>query len=335
MKEKNITRIIDLLFCVIILPLVITLVPVEKWIEKYTLFAITLVAYMYVVYFAMRKVNFPQLFMNRKYGRMAVFILLFLGATYLLSLYPYPENSVDVSPLHPNLKEHLRKQTVWFLFLVVSGFSLSVSLIFELFRQTLAKKELESQKNKAELALYKAQIDPHFLFNTLNTLYGLVIQKSEKAESAFIQFANMVQYMYTHATDDSVALCKEISYIDHYIALQSLRLNRYTKVIWECETDDDMVQIPPMLLITFVENAFKYGTSSSKDCAIYIRMKVKEGILRFFTKNRIMKKRNKKEPAVGIENCRARLELLYPNRFTLTAQEENSEYELSLIIYLK
>ena len=93
MKEKNITLSIDLIFCVIILPLIITMVPVEKWIEKYTLFAVSLVAYMYVLYFAIRKVNFPQLFMNRRYGRMAVFILLFLGATYLLSLLPYPESA--------------------------------------------------------------------------------------------------------------------------------------------------------------------------------------------------------------------------------------------------
>lgn len=335
MKEKNITLSIDLIFCVIILPLVITMVPVEKWIEKYTLFAVSLVAYMYVLYFAIRKVNFPQLFMNRRYGRMAVFILLFLGTTYLLSLFPYPESAADNSALHPHLKEHLRSQTVWFLFLVVSGFSLSVSLIFELFRQTLAKKELESQKNKAELALYKAQIDPHFLFNTLNTLYGLVIQKCEKAESAFAQFADMVQYMYTHAKDDTVAVRDEIDYIGHYIDLQSLRLNSHTKVVWECETDDDTLRIPPMLLVTFVENAFKYGASSSKDCTIRIRMEIEEGVLRFTTQNGIMKKRHEKEPAVGIENCRARLGLLYPGRFTLTAREENSEYELNLTIRLK
>lgn len=335
MKEKNITVPVDLLFCIVILPLVITLVPVEKWIEKYTLFAVSLVGYLYVLYFAIRKVDFPRLFVNRRYGSMTVFVLLFLGATYLLSLFPYPEDSADISPLHPHLKEHLRRQTVWFLFLVVSGFSLSISLVFALFRQIWAKKELESRKNKAELALYKAQIDPHFLFNTLNTLYGLVIQKSDKAESAFVRFADMVQYMYTHATDDLVTLRDETDYIGHYIELQSFRLNDRTKVVWECETDDDTLRIPPMQLITFVENAFKYGASSSRDCTIRIRLEVEDGTLRFTTRNGIMKRRAEKEPAVGIENCRARLELLYPGRFTLDIREENAEYELNLTIRLK
>ena len=80
--------------------------------------------------------------------------------------------------------------------------------------------------------------------------------------------------MYTHAKDDTVAVRDEIDYIGHYIDLQSLRLNRHTKVVWECETDDDTLRIPPMLLVTFVENAFKYGASSSKDCTIRIRMEI-------------------------------------------------------------
>ena len=78
------------------------------------------------------------------------------------------------------IRQHMRTQTVWFFFLIVTGFSLAIELTFELFRQILSKQEIEAEKNKAELALYKAQINPHFLFNTLNALYGLVLTKSDK-----------------------------------------------------------------------------------------------------------------------------------------------------------
>ncbi len=335
MKEKYIVTAFDLLFCIVLLPLLITMVPIEKWLEEYTFFAITLLLYLYLLYFSMRKVNLPQLFMNRKYVRIIVFLLLILGITYLLSIYPYPSFSSGSSQLSPRLKEHLRSQTVWFFFFVVCGFSLSINLISELYRQILTAKETERQKDKAELAFYKAQINPHFLFNTLNTLYGLTIQKSENAEPAFAKFSGIVRYIYTHATDDFVAIRDEIEYIGHYIYLQSLRLNHHTKVIWEHSIDDDSQQIPPMILITFVENAFKYGISSSIDCTIHISLDIKDGMLCFTSKNDIMKKRSEKDSAIGIDNCRNRLELLYPERFKLYINGTDSQYELKLTIQLK
>lgn len=124
----------------------------------------------------------------------------------------------------------MRAQTVWFFFLVVTGFSLSIELIFELFRQILSKQEIEAEKNKAELALYKAQINPHFLFNTLNALYGLVLTKSDKTESAFIKFSNILKYMYAQTTSDLIFISNEVEYIRQYVDLQSLRLNKHTKV---------------------------------------------------------------------------------------------------------
>ena len=158
----------------------------------------------------------------------------------------------------------MRTQTVWFFFLIVTGFSLAIELTFELFRQILSKQEIEAEKNKAELALYKAQINPHFLFNTLNALYGLVLTKSDKTESAFIQFSNILKYMYAQTTSETIPVCNEIDYIRQYVDLQALRLNKHTHISFETQTDDDQAPIPPMILITFVENAFKYGTSSDR-----------------------------------------------------------------------
>ena len=224
---------------------------------------------------------------------------------------------------------------MWFFFFVVTGFSLAIELMFELFKQILSKQEIEAEKNKAELALYKAQINPHFLFNTLNALYGLVLTKSDKTESAFIQFSDILKYMYTQTTLDTIPICNEIEYIRQYVDLQSLRLNRHTHIDFHTETDDEQAQIPPMILITFVENAFKYGTSSDVDCTIYIQIAVKEGVLHFETENTIMKEKKEPTPAIGIENCRKRLELLYPGRFSLTTGREGNQFKTRLTIQLQ
>mgnify|MGYP000603399381 CR=1 FL=1 len=107
-------------------------------------------------------------------------------------------------------------------------FSIKITTCFS-FRQILSKQEIEAEKNKAELALYKAQINPHFLFNTLNALYGLVLTKSDKTESAFIKFSNILKYMYAQTTSDLISISNEVEYIRQYVDLQSLRLNKHTK----------------------------------------------------------------------------------------------------------
>ena len=180
------------------------------------------------------------------------------------------------------------------------------------------------------------QINPHFLFNTLNTLYGLVITKSDLTESAFVKFSNILKYMYHNASVEKIDVKSEIEYIRQYVELQQLRLNHHTKVIFESHTDQEYVKIPPMILITFVENAFKYGTSSSEDCTVLIRIVVEDGTLLFKTCNSIMREKEQDSPSIGIENCRKRLRLLYPERFTLlTEKDENKrEFRTKLIIQL-
>ena len=248
--------------------------------------------------------------------------------------FPYPPEPNKLDPLIHKARQHLRSQTVWFFFLVVTGFSLSIELIFELFRQILSRQEIEAEKNRAELALYKAQINPHFLFNTLNALYGLVLTKSDKTESAFIKFSNILKYMYAQTTMETISINNEVEYIRQYVDLQSLRLNKHTQVVFETQIDDEHAKIPPMILITFVENTFKYGVSSDVDCLILIRITVKKGELLFETENTVMKENHANPHAIGIENCRKRLELLYPNRFTLIMKEENRQFKIRLSIQL-
>lgn len=335
MKPTKITIFIDLFFCLVILPFVIMMVPVDKWYVHNTWFLITFVSYLYLLYFIYRKSNIPSLIMRRRYLTVLAVVVLMVLLTVLVGDFPQSESVNRNAILDLDTRQKIRRQTVWFFFLIVSGFSLTIELTIELFRQIISKQQIEAEKNKAELALYKAQINPHFLFNTLNALYGLVITKSDKAESAFMKFSNILKYMYAHTTSLMIPISSEIDYIRQYVDLQSLRLNHHTHIEFDVQADEHDVQIPPMILITFVENAFKYGTSSDEDCTISIRIAVKDGLLRFETENDVMKTPPQNEPAIGIENCRKRMELLYPGRFTLEVAEHNRKFRTLLTIRLR
>lgn len=334
MKKRHIAHTIDLLFCLVIIPLSVMLLPVDRWIAHNTAFLFTLIAYVYALYFVYRKACLPKLFLEKKYLKIVLLLTVLIVLTQLLTHFPIPAERITDDVRQMEARMNMRRQTIWFFFLFVTGFSLAIELIFELFRQILSRQEIEAEKNKAELALYKAQINPHFLFNTLNTLYALVLCRSEYTEAAFVKFSNILKYMYHQATADTIDLQSEIDYIRQYVELQQLRLNQHTQVIFECNTDRRPLQIPPMLLFTFIENAFKYGSSPDEDCCIQIRIETHENELHFFTCNRIMKEKSKESPAIGIDNCRKRLNMLYPGKYQLDIGQEKGFFNVSLHIKL-
>lgn len=323
----------------VILPIVLMLTPVEKWIVHHTAFMLTLITYLYALYFAYRKINLPSMFLQKKYVKAVMIVITIVIITELISSFPLPDNSEnnigEISKISTEAKRHLRTQIVWYFFFIVTGFSLAIELVFELFKQIISKQEIEAEKNKAELALYKSQINPHFLFNTLNAIYGLVVSQSDKTESAFIKFSNIMQYMYSQSTSDTVDIESEIDYISQYVDLQKLRLNHHTKIYLTTQVDDYGMTIPSMVLITFIENAFKYGTSPDIDCYIKISITVKDDELLFETENKVMKRKKDNVNAIGIKNCRKRLELLYPDKFSLSNYEQDGIYFVSLKIRLK
>lgn len=334
MKKNRIALYIDLLFCLVIIPLAIMLLPVDRWISHDAAFLITLVAYVYTLYYIYRRACLPKLFMQKKYVNIAILLLSLTIATELFTYFPIPEELITDNTRQMSAKLNIRRQTIWFFFLIVTGFSLAIELTFELFRQILSRQEVEAEKNKAELALYKAQINPHFLFNTLNTLYALVLSGSDKTESAFIKFSGILQYMYSQSSSELIPAKHELEYIQQYVDLQKLRLNHHTTVILKKEISANNVLIPPMVLITFVENAFKYGTSSDTDCTINIIIKITEEKLLLKTENEVMRRR-KEGTGIGISNCRKRLDLLYPNNYSLQTEETNGLYKVRLEITLK
>lgn len=334
-NPKKIAIYIDVVFCVLVLPLILSIIPIEKMFANSTIFAVILTGFLYLTYYIYRKFHLPRLFMNKKYLQAFLIIAGLLIITSMLSRFPFTDSfimslsEVDV----PRISAH-RTQRVWFLFLVVSGFSLSIDLTFELFRQVIARKEVEEAKGKAELSLYKAQINPHFLFNSLNTIYGMIVSHSDNTEEAFIKFTEMLKYVYNNPGEDRIEVGKEVEYIGNYIDFQGLRHNAHTKVEWYASIDDHSRQIPPMLLITFVENAFKYGSSSSKDCLIRIRAEVKDGKLFFETENQVMKQPAEGMTGIGLENCRKRLDLLYPDKYELSILQKDGIFSVNLVVEL-
>ena len=135
-----------------------------------------------------------------------------------------------------------------------------------------------------------------------------MIGTSPKAEDAFIKFTDILKYTYITIEKETVAVADEIAYIGSYIDLQAIRLNCHTSVNRNFDIDDDSLRVPPMLMLTFVENAFKYGSSTSIDCTIDITLSLRDGLLRFETRNHVMKHQDRfrKDIPVGVENSRAR-----------------------------
>lgn len=188
--------------------------------------------------------------------------------------------------------------------------------------KSLRQQESEAARlrqliEQSRFAQLQSQINPHFLFNTLNALYGLLITRSDKTEATLERFINLTKYMYNNANRDFIPLGEEVEYIDQYIALQTLRLNGFAEVRFDRTVEHDAMSVPPMLLITFVENAFKYGISSNEPCFVRIRLRQQGSTLRFEVENSVFGRESQNSKRMGIANCRKRLALLYPDRHRL------------------
>ena len=324
-------------FCFILLPLVIYAFPVERWWGTYPLFFCSFVGWLYVTYFLYKYFIVPRLFIKGKKRTIAVaVIVLSLAVTFLFSAYeitsPLYHIHQQQRQLYPYPIWGIRQnqQAIWLHYILVVIFCFAVGMLKEVYRQKLARAEMEYERNKAELALYKAQINPHFLFNTLNTLYGLLITQSDKTEITLERFINLTKYMYNNANREFIALAEEVDYIGQYIALQQLRLNELADIRFTHEVEREEMPIPPMMLITFVENAFKYGISSDDPCFIHIQLNQRAEKLCFEVVNSTFGREAGHSARMGIQNCRRRLELLYPEHHRLEIAQEHGFFRVRL-----
>lgn len=338
---RNLSKYIDIVFCVVVLPIMLLMFPIERWFEKLPLYPFLLVFWLYSLYFLNRLITVPSLFKGSKGQiRATVVILLSLVVTSFfanLEIFRPPHRfHDDIVRILPLFKPH--QQAVWSLFMIVEAFSFAVGLLIQTEIQRARRLAVEGQRNRAELELYKARIKPHFMFNTLNSLYGLFLTGSDKALPSLEKFISLTKYLYTAAQESYVNIGREVEYIGEYVGLQGLRLNEKTGVDLNIDLKDPSLRIPPMILVTFVENCFKHGVSPVESGKIEINIYEKDGLLVFRTRNRVFKAERIGEH-LGIENCRKRLDLCYPGSYSLEIkQKEESgikyfevELRLSLI----
>jgi LytS/YehU family sensor histidine kinase len=189
-------------------------------------------------------------------------------------------------------------------------------LFTTLFRTRQFQYALTQAKTDAELKYLKAQIHPHFLFNSLNSVYAMCIEEeAPQSGKAVLQLSNMMRYVISDAHADLVDLEKEINYIKNYVALQELRLGDTAQIDFKIEGNSQSLKIAPLLLISIIENAFKYGISPEDDSPIKIHLSIQEQHLTLLVENKIHPNILPKESTgLGLQNTQQRLELNYPNK---------------------
>lgn len=193
------------------------------------------------------------------------------------------------------------------------------------------KKEIENERLNAELRFLKAQINPHFLFNTLNNLYYLAFTNSPNTTEVIAMLSQMMRYMIYDSNHERVPLSKEIEYMENYISLEKLRLNSDIPIEFDVEGHIDGVQIVPLILITFLENAFKHGVSTNSNKAfIQVKISLDEKGCFYTVENSKLPTSSNKKSGIGLQNVKRRLELSYPNDYTLIIKDEPDRYYVEL-----
>ncbi len=205
----------------------------------------------------------------------------------------------------------------------------------EWYIQDRERKEMEKQQLISELSFLKSQVNPHFLFNSLNGIYALAIKKSDKTPDAVLQLSELMRHMLYESDREDVELEKEVEYLKNYIQLQKLRMPLGAQVSFETEGDISGRMIAPMLFIPFIENAFKHGVDAD-GATIQIKIQIKGNILTFDIVNRVSKARSKDSSSgIGLVNVRKRLDLLYGEKYHLDYKESKGNFVVHLHLNLE
>jgi LytS/YehU family sensor histidine kinase len=197
-------------------------------------------------------------------------------------------------------------------------------------------KERENENLKTELSFLRSQVSPHFLFNVLNNMVAMARLKSDQLEPSLIRLSGLMRYMLYESDDTSVTLVREIEYVNSYIELQKIRFAKSLCIKVNMDPGDNQL-IEPMLLIPFIENAFKHGTGTIEEPVIDIYLKISEGLIDFRVKNRFNEANEEvkdRTSGIGLQNVIRRLNLLYDQKHILSINKENGWFSVSLQIKL-
>lgn len=194
--------------------------------------------------------------------------------------------------------------------------------------------QLIESKRETEINFLKSQINPHFIFNTLNNIYYLVFEKSEKSLKAIEQLSGLMRYMTYESQNETIAIQREIDYVEDFIQLESMRIAGEAQVVFEKNIQNPEFRIPPLLMIPFVENGFKHGIVSNVEKPFKIKLTQNGTLLTLETENVINSYIKDEHSGVGIANIKKRLQLYFPNNHSLRITSENNIYYVKLSITL-
>lgn len=220
-----------------------------------------------------------------------------------------------------------------FLFLVVVTLAIAVELTKRWRLTEQRAMRAEADRAHAELSFLKAQINPHFLFNTLNNIYTLALTGNEHTANSIMKLSNIMRYVTDDAAENFVSLESEVDCIRDYIDLQRLRLGKKTKLDFSVSGDLSRKEIAPLILMTFIENVFKYGLSNHAESTLIIRIFAEVRTITFFSQNSLFSDRPAQErTGIGIINTRQRLDHLYRNKYLLNITDSDGLYTVELTL---
>lgn len=244
---------------------------------------------------------------------------------------PFPETSVLGVPRGILLMSVNRSLSQCLVLLLIGGL---IRLGYSFLRNQNEKKALENAHLNAEVNFLKSQINPHFLFNTLNVIYSQAHARSENTEYSILKLSDLLRYVLYDSAENMVPLAKDIQYLSNYINLQRLRISQKINIRYDVTGNTDRKRIAPLLLITFVENAFKHGISYTNPSIITINISIFEKTLTLLVSNPVIKTNSFTEGGLGVKNVTRRLELLYPGKYLLDTVCNDHLYIVNLKINL-
>lgn len=276
----------------------------------------------------------PKFLLLKKYLLYVSMLVLSIVTAFVLSgiflnlSNSNPNNLESINPVLIKIEPIFRANG--FLLLIISILASIALTINNHLRQ------IEKEKLSAQISSLKSQINPHFLFNTLNNIYATAIDTSPQTADMIDRLSEMMRYTMKETQNDFVPLDEEINYINNYIELQVLRLESKIKFEYNVQGEFSGLQIAPMLLIPFVENAFKHGVNSEQNSNIMITIDVNESELHLIVSNNKVNIQSDtiEHNGLGIENTKYRLKLIYPSRHSLTIKDTENEFIVSLHINL-
>lgn len=303
--------------------------------KKYLLLCLVLSAVLIIIFYFNYFFLIPKYLLQKKYWYYFSFLLLAIVTVFLLSgvIFFFSDfNPQVLAKKNPTIEKIIPV-------IIINAFSLwLLSIVLSILWTVHNRlKQTESEKLSAQIASLKSQINPHFLFNTLNNIYATTIDASPKAADMIDKLSEMMRYTMKDTQQDFVLLEDEINYINNFIELQKLRLDKSVKLEYYSLEDVPVLRIAPMLLIPFIENAFKHGVNSEQKSHIKIEMTMSKTEFQLrVTNNKVNVQQDISEKSgLGIENTKHRLNLIYPSKHLLVINDTEKEFFVSLYISLQ